>query len=194
MNVQMKFQKITCFVTIIISAFFFLMALGILTDIYYTKFLADYGLEVTLFDDMQPFNRTLVNLAIVAIIAAVFLLVTVTHNRRRYYISNYVATILSSVVNLGVAIYSIINILGFKKEFLAIDFAKWQEIHQTIDKIKYTKSTFWLDINLIAACLLIGTSILLIANLIWKITLMKKEDKLLSSSENIKKADIAREE
>jgi hypothetical protein len=136
---------------------------------------------VELFEDIQPFNSQLVAVSIVMIVLAVFLFVTRTHLRRRYYISNHVAIWVAGLANIAVSVWGILNILKFKKQFLTeVDFEAWLEMRELIPDFPYTESTLWLDLNIASRLLLIVISLLLFVNLIWKIMLMKYEDRLLA--------------
>jgi len=63
-----------------------------------------------------------------------------------------------------------------------VDFETWA----TYPQYQYTESTFWLDANIVVLILVVIASLLLLGNLIWKIRLMKYEDKLLSGFINPK--------
>ena len=56
-----------------------------------------------------------------------------------------------------------------------------------IDAVRYTESTFWFDINIIALIIILVVSGLLILNLTWKIVLMVNEAKLLKKSEEARR-------
>ncbi|HEY8396122.1 MAG TPA: hypothetical protein VIK96_05015 [Bacilli bacterium] len=188
MKKQMKFQKIVCLIALLIAAIAFFFALGLLTDIYKVMFASQAGAD-KLFKDIQPFNRQLVNICILMIVLAVFLYITKTHVRRRYYISNYIALAVTIAVYVFLPIISILQILNFKKRFLTeIDFPAWLEMRELISDFPYTESTLWLDFNVVTQSLMILVSLLLAYNLLWKIRLMNFEDKLLSGE--IKPKDL----
>lgn len=186
MKVQMKFQKTICIVTLITAALFFFIGIGLSTDIYNLYLSEIEGFNV--YWDIQPFNSTLVRLAIAMIVLAALLFLTMTHNRRRYYISNYVMIILTTVVFIAVSGYSIINLLTFRAQFLnelALYGEEYKELTEWNTSVNYIESTFWFDINIVTAVITIIVGLLLTGNLIWKTTLMKREDQLLSSQDNI---------
>ena len=60
-----------------------------------------------------------------------------------------------------------------------MDFAALKE-HSTIFKSAYTESTFWFDVHYLIFALVILVAVLLIANVCWKISLMKQEAALLA--------------
>ncbi len=183
MKVQMKFQKIICIVALVTSALFFLIGIGLTTDLYNLYLSEVEGFNV--YWDVQPFNSSLVKLAIMLIILAALLFFTMTHNRRRYYISNYIMIGVVVIAFIGVSAYSLINLFTFRAQYLSelkefgADYKAMTEINKAV---KYTESTFWFDINIVIAAITIIVALLLLSNLIWKITLMKKEDELLSMS------------
>lgn len=182
MKLQTKVQKIICFLILLSSALSFFVSLGLVTDLYKLSMARDWGVEgVEVFWDIQPFNRLLVQINIVLIVIAVFLFVTRTHDRRRYYISNYIITILVAITNFVTSIWAIINVKNYRYKFVhGVDFEAWLSKREIIPDLPYTESTFWLDFNIAVRVLLIIMILLLLANLIWKISLMKYEDKLLS--------------
>ena len=180
MKKQLKFQKKVCYIALLASAIAFFFSLGLLTDLYNLMFATTVkGCEI--FKDIQPFNRAMVRDCILMIVMVVFLFITRTHIRRRYYISNYIAVAAASLISSFLAIYDITQILNFKRRFLTeVDFEKWLEMRELIEDFPYTESTLWFDLNVITLSLVIVASLLLVGNLIWKINLMKFEDKLLS--------------
>lgn len=191
MKKQMKFQKIVCLVNLITAALAFFLALGLLTDLYNLTF----AFTVTgreLYMEMQPFNRLLVKRCIIMIVLAVFLFVTRTQLRRKYYISNYIAISASVLVNIVLSALSIASILECKQRFLTeVDFETWAALREMMDFIPYTESTLWLDLNVAILGLVIASSFLVVVSLIWKIILIKCENKLLSGK--IKPSDLPSE-
>ena len=186
MKVQIKFQKIICMATVIIAAIAFAISLGLLTNIYNVQQWAGvigFGdREDNLFKHMQPFNDRLVLTYIAIIVLAAFLFVTNTHKRRNYYISNYINIILIVVFTLVTSVINVLAILKYRQEFLSIDFESLREYIDMMGiAVTYTESTFWLDINIVAAALVSLVSLVLLANLFWKIRLMKGERYLLSA-------------
>lgn len=184
----MKFQKLVCFATLIASAIIFIYSLGLVTDLYdafYTTMRDPnniYNSKVDgswIYYDIQPFNHNLTTAAIVLIGCSVLLFLTNTHSRRKYYIANYVATIINAVVSIGIAVWGIINISAFKTQFLTtIDFPALKEYAEKWNTL-YTESTFWFDIGYVAFGFLIAVVVLTIINLVWKRMLMKSEALLI---------------
>ena len=187
MKVQMKFQKMICMATVIIGAIAFAISLGLLTNIYHVdQWAGVLGFGSTknnLFLKMQDFNDQIVGIYIIFIILAALLFITNSHKRRNYYISNYINIILVFVFGVVTSIMNIVKIIGYKDEYLAIDFEELQfYIKEMGIETNSKKSTFWLDFNIVAAILVVIVSLLLLVNLIWKIRLMKGEKALLSAN------------
>lgn len=178
MKLQNKVQKVVCYIVLATCAIAFFFALGLATNFFNLMFIRVLGIRGgNLFKEIQPFNRKLVSSIIIMIVLVVSLFISRTHIRRRYYISNYIATILVVAVNISVSIWGILNVLEFRNRFLTeVDFETWA----TYPQYQYTESTFWLDANIVVLILVVIASLLLLGNLIWKIRLMKYEDKLLS--------------
>ena len=130
--------------------------------------------------DMQPFNQQFLHFSIILILCAVLLFLTNTNIRRRYYISNIIAVIINAAVNVYVAIWAHGQIVGFKEQFLQINFEdlkKFAERQHTL----YTESTFWFDIHVAVFAFAIIANVLLVANLIWKFQLMREEKQLIKA-------------
>lgn len=183
MKLQTKVQKIVCLIVLMTSALSFFISLGLATDLSVLKKAKIYRIAGNeLFTTIQPFNRLLVRITIGLIVLAIFLFITRTHLRRRYYISNYIAISIVVLANIGTSIWAILTIVDFRNQFLNnVDFEGWREVIELYDPtFPYTESTFWLDFNIVARVLVILATLLLFVNLIWKISLMKYEDKLLS--------------
>lgn len=184
MKLQMKVQKILCIVSILLSSISFAFSLGISTTIYQLMLAGEYGVETGgLYDPVQDFNRTLVNVCIVMIILSTGLFITRTNTRRNYYISNYVAIGTAFLFSTITGIICIMKISSFRAIFLnEVDFEMWAKVHDMISEIRYTESTFWFDMNMLMLALIIICNILLMLNLIWKTMLMKKEKALLNNT------------
>lgn len=182
MKLQMKFEKIISFVVLISSSICFIFALGITTDIYNLMFLKDFGVDgYELYFNIQPFNRRLVVLSILMIVLAVTLFITRVHDRRKYYISNYINILLLFIINVVISIWAITKLNFYKQYFLEnTDFEGWKFVTTIISNVKYAESTFWLDISIITYYISIVSSILLVGNLIWKIVIIRYENNLLS--------------
>ena len=197
---QMKLQKILCLLAVIVAVILFLYALGIMTDLYDTLYTTlrirvvegedgGYSLNVTersvpgaqVYTDMSKgLNEWLVVASIVYILLAVFLFVTNTNVRRRYYIGNYVAIGLFAVASFYIPIASHGVIEHFKAQWLKVDFAALKEYSETFSSA-YTESTLWFDLHYAVFALMFLAAILLIACAVWKVMLMKEEAKLVAA-------------
>ncbi len=184
---QMITQRVLCLAAIFVSAAVFLYALGIMTDLYdslYSTMRNPNDLFQTdvpgsiVYYNMQEFNRLFLVYSIVLILLAVFLFITNTHVRRRYYIANYIATLAYAVGGIAISVFGHVYIEIFKGQFLQVDFAALKE-HAEMWNTLYTDSTFWFDLHYGVFALVILVSILLVANLFWKVSLMKQEAKLV---------------
>ena len=184
---QVKLQRILCLALLIISAVIFLYSLGIMTDLYdslYNTIRNPNKLDKTtvtgsrIYYDMQGFNRDFLRASIAMILLSVSLFVTNTHNRRKYYIGNYIDITLVSAAGLAFTVWAHTQIEVFKTQFLGINFDELAE-HAAKKKSLYTDSTFWFDIHYVIFGLLVIGIILLIACTIWKRKLMKDEQALI---------------
>ena len=181
---QMTVQKILCMAAIIMSAVVFFYSLGIMTDLYDSLyntmrnpndyFQTDVPGSIVYYN-MQQFNQYFLVYSIVLIVLAALLFVTNTHSRRKYYISNYIATAAASVYMTWFG-HTYIEI--FRAQFLQVDFEALKE-HAEMWGSLYTESTFWFDIHYAVFALLLIVSALLIANAVWKVSLMKEEARLI---------------
>lgn len=184
---QMTVQKIICMAAIIVSAIFFVYTLGIMTDLYDSLYdtmrnprdwsQTDVSGSIVYYN-MQAFNQRFLLLSIGQILLALLLFLTNTHRRRKYYIGNYIST--GAFVAFGVynAVFAHTYIEVFKAQFLQVDFAALKE-HAEMWGTLYTESTFWFDLHYLVFGLLLLVCALLIANAVWKVLLMREENRLI---------------
>lgn len=187
---QIKCQKILCIAAIITCALTFLYALGLMTDLYdalYSTMRNPYDLTETdvpgsiLYYMMQDFNKALLKRSIGLILLACFLFLTQTHVRRKYYIGNYVSVGLYSVATVAYTVWAHAYIEGYKAAFLTqVDFTALEK-HAKMWKTAYIDSTFWFDAHYVVYAILLVITVLLLLNLIWKIRLMKAEQRLIAA-------------
>ena len=192
---QMKFQKLICYTVLIACALAFFYSLGLLTDLYDSLYTmmpdpTDASLDrvagARIFYDMQDFNKNFTRASIITILLAVFNLIMNTHTRRRYYIGNYVSICLSTVGNIALSVWGLVNIAAYKAQYLSgpenggVDFEKLKTVAER-RKTYYTDSTFWFDASKIVFGILIIATVLLVVNLIWKIIVTKQEKKLIEA-------------
>lgn len=195
---QMTAQKVICLLSIIASVIAFVYALGLMTDLYDSLYPAmtieamaqkmvhkdvpkgeaypETGFN--LYYDMQPFNQSLLLVSIGLILLACLLFITNTSVRRKYYVGNYVAVGLNVAANVAAAIWAHVQIEAFKVKYLAMDF---EVLEWSLNRLKkpFAISTFWFDAHYFVFALTILVAVLLILNVIWKMSLMKAEAKLI---------------
>ena len=181
---QMTLQRIVCYALLISAALVFVYSLGLVTDLYEslqpysdpTKRKFVEGADI--YTLIQPFNKQLTGAGIALILSAVSLFVFNTHKRRKYYVGNYVTVALNAVMNVGVSVWALINVMSFRAQYLLIDFVKLAEQAEKYDT-KYIESTLWFDISIPVFAILLVVTLVSIANLVLKIMLMKGERELI---------------
>ena len=179
---EMVLQKVACFLVLISSVVVFLYSLGILTDLYESFYYTIRDPQNAdrnpipgslIYYDMQPFNKTFLHLGLMLIIVAIFLFITSTHARRRYYVGNVVVIVANVVAKANG------RIAAYKQQFLTtVDFEAFKAF---VDQRGgyYTESTFWFDAkNVVFAFALICCAFLLCI-MFWKFSLMKQEKALI---------------
>ena len=187
---QLLAQKVLCMVALILCAAVFLYSLGIMTDLYdLIRGKNNIGVEADpyyttvagswVYYEMQPFNRSFTAYSIGMLLLAVFLFITNTHSRRKYYFGNYLATGLFTVAGAAFTVWCHQNIEFYKAEFLKMDFAALKAV---ADKMKgyYTESTALFDLHYFIFGAFVIILIALIVNVIVKVRLMKAEDRLIA--------------
>ena len=182
---QMTLQRIVCYALLIASVIVFVYSLGLATDLYESLFpYADatskrkYVEGADIYYNIQTFNKQLTGAGIALILSAVSLFVFNTHKRRKYYVGNYVTVALNAIVNVGVSVWALINVMAFRAQYILIDFAKLAELADRYDT-KYIESTRWFDASVPVFTVLIVVTLVSIANLVFKVLLMRSERQLL---------------
>ncbi len=190
---QMTLQKIVCLLAIFASALVFIYSLGIMTDLYDSlydtmrdpKDLTKTTVEGSIvYYDMQGFNNSFLKAGLGLILLSCLLFLTNTHIRRKYYIGNYAATALQVIANVATAVWAHGQIEMYKAQFLQIDFEALAK-HAKRWKTLYTESTFWFDVHYAVFAVLLAVSVLLIANALWKASLMKNEKALIEAGKGV---------
>lgn len=190
-KIQMTFQKIACYLAVISGAIAFVYSLGIATDLYDAFYAAirspsdldkAYVTGARIYYDIQNFNMALMAASLVMLLVTLLGFITQTHARRRYYIGNYVATGVISVGAVSLAIWSHLQVEIYKVQFLTtVDFEQLESMAAKRPAIHYITSTFWFDIHYLVGGLLILSAAALIGNMIWKISLMNAEKRLITT-------------
>ena len=187
---QIKCQKLLCILAIVACAITFLYALGLMTDLYdalYSTMRNPSDLTETdvpgsiLYYEMQDFNRSLLKFSIGLVLLACLLFLTQTHARRKYYVGNYVSVGLFCAAAVAYSIWAHGQIESYKTAFLTgIDFEALKK-HAKMWKTAYVDSTFWFDAHYGVYAVLLVVTVLLHLNLIWKVRLMKAEQRLIAA-------------
>lgn len=187
---QMKLQKAICLLVLAAGVLVFLYALGIMTDLYESLYFTIRNPEnparnpvagALIYYDMQGFNKTFLHVSLGLILASLLLFITNTHVRRRYYIGNIFAVAVNAAANLAAALWARAQILAFRAQYLSeVDFDALRDFASKRNTY-FTDSTFWFDIHALVFGVAIAVNVLLVANLIWKFSLMKQEKQLLEA-------------
>ena len=185
---QMILQRIASFILLGAAVLVFVYSLGIMTDLYDALYLVSSYKETSsmyvegsyVYLNMQTFNKELTTAGIILILTAVAFFLFRTHDRRKYYIANYITVGINAVANVAVSIWALINVFKYKAEFLLINFEKLKTISEMLPSaVIYTESTFWFDISIFVFGIVFLATAISIGNLVWKIILMRAEKKLI---------------
>ena len=190
---QLALQKIICFAALAVSVLVFLYSLGLMTDLYdslYFTMMDPANPDDTwvpgsqIYYHMQPFNKALLVYSIGMILVACLLFLTSTHSRRRYYVGNLVSTAAFAVSGAVLSAWSHIQLEAFKAEFLKMDFDSLQFFSEMMET-PYIDSTFWFDAHYAVFGLVVLVCVLLAANYLWKMSLMRAEKRLIEEGKKV---------
>lgn len=187
---QMILQRIVCYALLIAAVMVFVYSLGLVTDLYDSLLTyadptkSKYVKGADIYYNIQPFNRQLTGASIALILSAVSLFVSNTHKRRKYYIGNYVTVALNAVINVGITIWALINLMSFRAQYLLIDFERLAVQADRYDT-KYIESTFWFDISIPIFVILLVLTLISIANVVFKVLLMRSERQLIEEGAGV---------
>lgn len=185
---QMTLQRITSFLLLGAAALVFVYSLGVMTDVYNSFYLlSSYdpiwdplfyveGSEVYL--EMQEFNKQFTTAGIILILSAVSLFLFNTHNRRKYYVANYITIGINAILNIAIVFWMHIEVSIYRAQYLQVDPERVKEVADLLS-MKIEFSTFWFDIHYIVFAVVILVTLLSLVNLGLKIALMAGERKLL---------------
>ena len=211
---QMMFQRLLCILMIVVSVVVFIYALGFMTDANDMIASAALGYEPDhnesdevkaeiarkkeplrpFLEQMNLFNRDFVRAAIGLILVSLILLLTNTHTRRKYYISNFIATLVNACTAVVISVWAHGRITSLKNEYYSgkIDF---EFIKMTCDDFVnnrdvksvnvYTESAFWFDVHYYIFGALLLLAAILILNAVWKSFLMKNEKHALATGKAV---------
>ncbi len=183
---QMILQRIVCYATLVAAALVFFYSLGMVTDMYDAgfaywaenlKFIQVAGTEI--YYNIQEFNRQLTTVGIWMMIIALTQFLFQTHNRRKYYIANYISIVANTVVAIGASVWALKEIMTYKAQYLLVDFETLAEKAE-IYGFEYIDSTFCFDIASVVFGIVLIVAVLNVANLIFKLSVMKAEKNLLA--------------
>lgn len=188
---QMILQRIICYALLIAGALVFVYSLGIMTDMYGSEF-AYYaenlekpkvaGTEIYYY--MQDFNKQLTTVGIVLILLAVSQFVFQNHNRRKYYIANYITVGVNAIAAIVASAWALNNIFTYRAQYLLVDFEEMARRAEIL-KFSYTDSTFWFDISVVVFGFLLLVTLANVINLIFKVVLMKAEKQLIEEGKGV---------
>ena len=190
---QLIVQKIICFAALAVSALVFVYALGLMTDLHDS--LKPAMMDSNNIDDtwvpgsqiyyhMQPFNKSLLNYSIVLVLLSCLLFITSTHSRRRYYVGNAVSVGVFAIAGVALSVWGHIELEVYKAEFLKVDFEELQFFSEMWGT-PYIDSTFWFDAHYVVFGLVLLAVVLLLANYVWKLTLMRAEKRLIEEGKKV---------
>lgn len=192
MKVQMRFQKILAFVSLIIGALSILLAIIFISGdlagmMYYANDELDEGINA--FADLaQMFCDTMLVIGIVYLLCVVTLFITDTNKRRNYYITNYISTGLAAASALVAAVFGLVMVSMLLGKFNGLD---WENLTPIFEMMSTEGSELYVGAPMVhqnPTMFIIGYVILLlplldvaalVLNLVWKIKLMKGEKELL---------------
>ena len=191
----MLFQKIVCFLALIMAVLVFVSSLGISTDLYdalsKTILYPDYDLDYSsvtgsrVYYDMFGFNSDFTRVSIVLILVTLVLFITNTHSRRKYYIGNFIATGLAVVADIAMSVWCIPQIMSYKSQFQNnVNFDELKAFSKDWGTLYIgPEDTFWFDICFVIFGLLLFSAVLLIANVCFKMVVMKAEQKAIGKDD-----------
>lgn len=198
-KLQMKFQQVTTYVCLAAVVLSFIYSLGVSTDVYFlyqVLAIKDTFSGVEVFYAMQPFNKTFTTLSIVLILLSVASMIAGNNTRRKYYFANYFTTAISSIANIGVSTWMLINVIKYKEMFLSIPFSdELAHLVETVppsvfknngidpENLMGPYSTFWFDVSYAVFAVVIIATLLNIANAVFKTILMNNEKQLLEKGD-----------
>lgn len=189
---QMTLQRITSYLLLAAAALVFVYSLGFMTDLYDSLYLIstykeghrNYVEGADIYLTIQPFNRQLTAAGIVLILSAVSLFVFRSHDRRKYYVANYITIGINTMLNFLVCAWALINVFAYKAQFLTINFERLFEVAKKYGQ-NATDSTFWFDAAGFVFGFLALVTILNIVNLVIKIVVMNSERKLVNEGKEV---------
>lgn len=188
---QMILQRIVSYLVLGAAALVFVYSLGLMTDLFDSKF--NFYAEniespmvagTEIYYLMQGFNQQLTKAGIGLILLALTLFVFQNQNRRRYYIANYITVGVNTVAGILVSVWALSNIFDYRTQYLAIDFESLKFFSDMLG-FTYIESTFWFDASVVVFGVLLFSVVMNLINLVWKVSLMKAEKKLIAEGKEV---------
>ena len=182
---------------LIASALVFVSSLGLSTDLYDALSKAVYYPDTeyeytsvtgaTVYYKMFGFNSAFTKVSIGLILVTLLLFLTNTHSRRKYYIGNFIATGITAAASIGVSIWCIPQIAGYKAQFQSeVNFEELEAFSKDWGSLYIgPDDTFWFDICYVVFGFLLLTACLLVANCVFKVMLMKAEERAIGSGKGV---------
>lgn len=120
--------------------------------------------------DAQGFNKVMLILSLVMILAAAALFVFFSQNRRIYYLSNYIVTGIYAAYSFFIAALIFVFVVPLRSRYVnGVDWEGYKQITEGFNgAMEYVKSTFWFDAGIVLGVALVLLSGLLIANSVVK--------------------------
>lgn len=186
MKSQMRFQKILMLLTLIVGALGVVYALvfssGVFNQVIQVADPSTAGSE-EFRDKIQAVNDALLILGVVLVVISVLPYVMGCHNRRNYYITNYIAIGVVIVFQIVYVILLFVNISQAMAAFNAVDLEDAKEWYGTLllaDRFGQWEDSPWtVTVGYIYAIIIVINAVVLALNAVWKTALMKGEKALL---------------
>ena len=191
MKTQMKFQKILMIVSLIIAACSVLYALIFCGGTIWQISVAASSVQGAqdLIYNAQAFSDTFLILGIVYVLVIVLMMVMGNGSRRKYYITNYIATGIAVLYMLIFAVLLVVNVSNIISWFNLVDLEKakaryidfgWEKPTQF--GLKWEEYPWVFTAGYIYFAIVIINAIIIALNTTWKVALMKGEKKLLEGN------------
>lgn len=178
-----KLQKPIIIFAFVLSILSFVYSLCFSTDVYPLYYFTSPGFYYVrgseIYFHVQKFNKQIFELSLAQILICISMFVFFTQKRRKYYLSNYITSILYSAFSIFFAVYILTKIFAFKADYLQIDFAAYKAATEDLG-VRYIKSTLYFDLGIVISLLFIISALLVIGNLTVKHIAMKKEIKIFA--------------
>ena len=143
----------------------------------------DTGETETIKHKTVGFVDKFVVVAIADICVALTMFITNNHKRRLYYVGNYVTTGLFAGYNIGIAAWIMSRLTYFKGKIALINLDELKASCEVWGvEFKPEASIRSLNLGYVVCAMLILAAIAVALNLVWKLMLQKRENKLLNQS------------